>query len=54
MGPAERRFVITKSETIRFNEFKEVELFPSGYQLKDQSTLNVVKGKIETVEFDSD
>ena len=34
-----------------FNEFKEVELFPKGYQLEDESILDVAKGKQETVEF---
>jgi serine-type D-Ala-D-Ala carboxypeptidase (penicillin-binding protein 5/6) len=34
-----------------FNNFKEVELFPEGYQLKGETTLPVVKGKEKSVEI---
>ncbi len=52
-----------KSEAVRFketaklldygfNEFKEQELFSAGYQLEGESTLNVTKGKVDTVSFE--
>jgi len=51
----------TESEAIRFQEtaklldygfdnFQKEELFPAGYKLKDESTIDVVKGKKDTVD----
>ncbi|MEN2766772.1 D-alanyl-D-alanine carboxypeptidase family protein [Ornithinibacillus xuwenensis] len=34
-----------------FNQFETKELFPAGYQLEDQKTLPVAKGKEDTVEI---
>src|SRR5690625_302622 len=52
----------TESEAVRFQEtaklldygfsdFEKEELFPAGYKLKDQSTINVAKGKKDTVDI---
>lgn len=52
----------TESEAVRFKEtaklldygfqdFTKEELFPAGYKLKDSSTINVAKGKKETVDI---
>src|SRR5690625_7611154 len=51
----------TESEAIRFQEtaklldygfdnFQKEELFPAGYKLKDESTIDDVKGKTDTVD----
>ncbi|WP_255307029.1 D-alanyl-D-alanine carboxypeptidase family protein [Paraliobacillus sp. PM-2] len=36
-----------------FNQFSQIELYPSGYQIKDQSTLDVAKGKEDTVDIET-
>ncbi|WP_079710054.1 D-alanyl-D-alanine carboxypeptidase family protein [Paraliobacillus ryukyuensis] len=36
-----------------FNQFSKQELYPAGYQIEDESTLNVSKGKEDTVEVES-
>src|SRR5699024_11224623 len=55
-------FMNTKSRESRFEEtaklldygfdnFKREEIFPAGYQLSDESTLPVAKGKKDTVDI---
>lgn len=36
-----------------YNQFSQTELYPAGHQIKDQSTLNVAKGKEDTVEVET-
>ncbi len=36
-----------------FNQFETQELFPAGYQLEDESTIPVAKGKEDTVEVET-
>lgn len=36
-----------------FNQFSQQELYPAGYQIEDESTLPVTKGKEDTVEIEA-
>lgn len=36
-----------------YNEFEKQELYPAGYQIQDESTVTVAKGKEDTVEVES-
>ncbi|MFC4387767.1 serine hydrolase [Gracilibacillus marinus] len=50
----EQRFIETKKlMEYGFSQFSQVELFKAGHQIKDQSTLEVAKGKEETVEVEA-
>src|SRR5690625_3537418 len=50
----EKRFAETaKLLDYGFNRFSKQEIFPAGYQLKDESEINVSKGKEKTVEVET-